>query len=183
MGLDAERRGVVSRWVEAGAWIGGAAVLAAAGFGMLGAERVWGVFGPADLGDVAFATLERRSSPNDALAVPAAMGRARSEIASPVYPVTPRALHDAFQRAIAGEPRLVKVAEDAAGSKLRYVQRTALLGFPDTIVVEFAAAGREGATIALYSRSKLGRRDFGANKARLQRWLRALAAEVNAPRP
>jgi len=43
-------------------------LLATAAFFILGPERLWSQFGPSDLGDVDFATLVRRDTPNDALA-------------------------------------------------------------------------------------------------------------------
>ncbi len=85
-----------------------------------------------------------------------------------------------FPPGIAVEKNLVGVAEDEVALTARYVQRTALLGFPDTIVVRFVAVGAERSSIALYSRSKFGYSDLGANKARLERWLAALAREVPA---
>ena len=46
--------------------------------------------------------------------------------------------------------------------------------FPDTIDAEVLAVGDDQSTLALYSRSLIGRKDFGVNRARLQRWLAAL---------
>ncbi len=169
-------------WGTIAAWVAGALVVAVVLFVSAGAERVWGLFGPADLGDIRFETLERRSSPNDALVMPegfgSGFGSARRDISSPVYAVPPKALRDAFRRVLAVEKNLVGVAEDEVALTARYVQRTALLGFPDTIVVRFVAIGAERSSIALYSRSKFGYSDLGANKARLERWLSALAREV-----
>ena len=69
-----------------------------------GPARSWSVFGPADLGPVDFARLERRSSPNDALARPDALpGAARAEIAATVFAVDARALRDTMARAVAEE--------------------------------------------------------------------------------
>jgi uncharacterized protein (DUF1499 family) len=55
----------------------------------------------------------------------------------------------------------------------RFVQYTRLMRYPDTIDVEILPAeGRS--TLAVYSRSLVGRKDFGVNHARLRRWLAAL---------
>ena len=165
-------------WGTVAAWVAGALAVAVVVFVSAGAERVWGLFGPADLGDIRFEALVRRSSPNDALAIPEGFGSGRLDMTSPAYAVPPRELRDAFRRALEVEKRLVRVAEDEVALTARYVQQTAFLGFPDTIVVRFVAVGRERSSIALYSRSKLGRSDFGANKARLERWLAMLARDV-----
>jgi len=173
---------VVTGWGTIAAWATGALAVAVVGFVLAGAERVWGLFGPADLGDVRFETLERRPSPNDALAMPESFGSARLDMTSPVYALPPHALRDAFRRALEGEKRLARVAENEVALTARYVQRTALLGFPDTIVVRFVAMGPERSSIAFYSRSKFGYSDLGANKARLERWLAALALEATPVR-
>ena len=56
----------------------------------------------------------------------------------------------------------------------RFVQYTRLMRYPDTIDVEVMPAGDGQSTLALYSRSLVGRKDFGVNRARLRRWLAAL---------
>lgn len=151
------------------------ALLAALAFVALGPARVWGIFGPADLGAVDFAQLQRRSSPNDALAAPAGVaGPARADIASPVFALDARALRAAMAQALAAEPNLQRVAADARAGTERYVQRTALLGFPDTIDVLYVDLPGGRSSLALYSRSKIGYGDHGANRARIERWLARL---------
>lgn len=158
----------------------GAVLLAAvgvAGFLVTGPERVWGLFGPPDLGPVAFETLQRRSTPNDALACPADVCRARADIVPPIFAVGAADLARAFDKAIASEPRLTLV--ETSGLTRRYIQRSRLLGFPDTIVVRFFERPGGHSTLALYSRSQLGKGDLGANRARIERWLADLLQ--NAP--
>ena len=46
--------------------------------------------------------------------------------------------------------------------------------FPDTVDVEVFPAGENQSTLAIYSRSLIGRKDFGVNRARITRWLAAL---------
>jgi uncharacterized protein (DUF1499 family) len=144
----------------------------------VGPDRVWSLFGPADLGPVAFETLERRTTPNDALACPTDVCQAKSDLASPVFAVSAHDLRSAFRQAISSEPRLSLVQSDDAGLTDRYVQRSRLMGYPDTIVVRFFERPGGHSTIALYSRSQLGKGDMGVNLARLQRWLNALEAIV-----
>lgn len=151
------------------------AALATVAFLVMGPARIWGVFGPPDLGPVAFDRLERRSSPNDALACPPGLcGGAAVDIVSPVFAVDAHGLRAALAKALAGEPNLERVADDPAAGTERFVQRTALLGFPDTIAVRYLDLPGGRSTLALYSRSQLGRSDLGANKARLERWLARL---------
>jgi uncharacterized protein (DUF1499 family) len=74
-------------------------------------------------------------------------------------------------KVIASEPRIsaVDIADDSLTD--RYVQRSALFGFPDTIVVRYLDYPGGKSTLAIYSRSQLGHGDMGVNKARIERWL------------
>ncbi len=156
--------------------LGFAALIAAGAFFAIGRERFWDAFGSPDLGGVDFATLQRRTSPNDALACPASVCSARAEIVPPVFAVDAAGLRAAFAKTLANEPHLTRVAADDATLTDRYVQRTALMRYPDTIVVRFLQLAGGRSTLALYSRSKFGHSDLGANKARLERWLAKLTA-------
>ena len=141
-----------------------------------GLERVWSFFGPADLGPVAFETLQRRTAPNDALACPTGLCTANRDITPPIYRVGVDGLRQAMARVIASEPNVTQV--DSAALTERYVQRTKWMRFPDTIVVRYIPLDDSRATIALYSRSQLGNGDFGVNKARVARWLDKLSRDV-----
>ena len=69
--------------------------------------------------------------------------------------------------------------------RLVYIQHSPAFGFPDIITVEFVALGPDRSGIALYSRSRYGRNDFGKNRERVERWLGLLekAAPVAASSP
>lgn len=155
-----------------------AAALMALVFGGGGLERLWRLFGPADLGPVSFEILERRSVPNDALACPADICRAQSDLKPPLYGVGAEALQAAMARVIETEDDVTRVAH--APLMDRFVQRTRWMRFPDTIVVRYIPRGLEQSTVALYSRSQLGKGDMGVNKARIARWLEKLSAQVPA---
>jgi hypothetical protein len=142
----------------------------AAAFFILGPERLWAQFGPADLGDVDFATLVRRDTPNDALACLPAFCTARADVPAPVIA---RPFGDVFlavQDAVVHEPGLEQVDADAAQGTLRFVQRSKLMGFPDTINVKVVPTAEGGSAVLIYSRSQLGKDDMGVNLARVKRW-------------
>ena len=140
----------------------------------IGPERVWNAFGPADLGQISFETLKRRSTPNDALACPAHLCQAESDFVPPLFATTARDLRTAMAKVIASEQRIVRVDNNDAELTERYIQRSKLMGFPDTIVIRYLDEGAGRSTLAMYSRSQLGRSDLGVNKARLERWLAKL---------
>ena len=83
----------------------------------------------------------------------------------------------AFSNVIASEKRVTKVEatdRDRRDRTERYIQRSRLMGFPDTIVVQFFERPGGRSSLALYSRSQLGKSDFGVNRARIARWLEKL---------
>ncbi len=149
--------------------LGGAAAFGA--FWIYGPERVWARSGPADLGDVDFATLVRRDTPNDALACAPGLCAAKPDMDAPVFALDAGELFYQVQQAVAGEPRLVLMAKEPERGVLRYVQRSAVLRFPDTINVKVEALPDGRSTVQLYSRSQLGRSDMGVNAKRLERWI------------
>jgi uncharacterized protein (DUF1499 family) len=155
---------------------------AAAVLWLIGLERVWTLFGPADLGPVEFETLERRTTKTDALACPTGLCRADTDILVPVYPVDVPTLRKALLQVVKTERRLTRVAIDDQLPADRFVQRSEKLRFPDTIVVRYLALPGGRSTIAIYSRSQLGRADFGVNSARVERWLSKLSPEVGRMR-
>ncbi len=65
----------------------------------------------------------------------------------------------------------------------RYLQRSRLMSYPDTIDVRFIALDNDTATLAIYSRSQLGRSDFGVNLARIRRWVDAAMVRSGEARP
>lgn len=149
-----------------------------------GADLAWrAIAGPPDLGPVDLATLERRPAPNDALACPPGLCAARIDIAPPHWPMPAAELRRAFATALADEPRTERVAADDATMTDRWVQRTRLMRFPDTIVARFVDLPEGGSTVILYSRSQLGSDDLGVNRARIERWLRRLRDTVPSGDP
>ena len=167
-------------------WVIGVIVLgfaiAGAAFWLYGPERVWELFGPADLGPVSFETLERRETRTDALACPTGLCQADNDVLPPVYPVDAATLRKALLQALKTERRLTRVAIDDNLPADRFVQRSEKLRFPDTIVVRYLALPGGTSTIAIYSRSQLGRGDLGVNLARIERWLNKLSREVSRMR-
>jgi hypothetical protein len=105
------------------------------------------------------------------LACPSGYCRAGEAMPSPIFEMSWAHLRDAWGRMIAAEPRVIEVAEDVPSRRSVYVAHTAVLGFPDVVTVEFVALGSHRSSIALYSRSRYGRSDFGTNRRRIERWL------------
>jgi uncharacterized protein (DUF1499 family) len=143
-----------------------------------GIERVWAMaFGSPDLGAVDFHRLIRRTTPNDALVcAPGLCGQAKPDLTAPVFPMTAHDLRQRIRAVALAEPGGIQVAEAASGMGDRYVVRTPLMRYPDTVDVLVLPQPDGKSTVMMYSRSQIGRSDLGANLARLRRWLAAIEA-------
>jgi uncharacterized protein (DUF1499 family) len=140
--------------------------------------------GPADLGAVDFAALSRSPTGNDALLCPPDLcGTAKTDGVAPVFVAPVARLRDAVRVIEVNDPDVFPLARDEAKVQDRYLARTRLLRFPDTISVRFIDLGGGRSTLALYSRSQLGAKDFGVNKARLEEWIRLLREKLPVATP
>jgi uncharacterized protein (DUF1499 family) len=140
-----------------------------------GLDRTWqGVFGPPDLGPVDFAALRRRSSPNDALICPRAFCPDAPDSEPPVFALAGARLRALVSEAALADPGVTLV--QTGPKQDRYLARTRLMRYPDTIVAEVIEQGPNLSTLALYSRSQIGRSDFGVNRRRIERWVERIGA-------
>lgn len=71
------------------------------------------------------------------------------------------------------------LAGDLPDGYATYVVRTPLVGYPDYISVRIDPA-EEGSTLTLFSRSRFGKSDLGANKARVTRVLAEMRARLTS---
>jgi hypothetical protein len=141
-------------------------------------EHVWAwLAGPADQGAVDFATLTRSGKRNDYLLCPPGFC-ANADAQAPVFAASGETLLKAT---------LALVAEDVVGEEgfaFRYVARTKLMRFPDTVSIRILPLGETQATLAIYSRSLIGYSDMGANRARVEALIGQLQETVKlAPGP
>lgn len=119
----------------------------------------------------------RPASPNTALAAPAGFTPA-PDIVTPVYAVQADALFALIQQVAIGQPRVFPAAVYADRLQAHFVARSALLNFPDLILVQVRPDGSASSDLILYSRSVYGRSDLGANRKRLDLWLAALRTRL-----
>jgi uncharacterized protein (DUF1499 family) len=127
-----------------------------------------------DIAPVDWAKLMRHATPNDALVCP--MGHcpnAKADDEPKVYAIPPAELLAQLRKIALAEPD-TRELPGAPSNGTRVLQHTRLMRYPDTIDVAVFPAGENGSTLAIYSRSLIGRKDFGVNRARIRRWLGAL---------
>jgi hypothetical protein len=110
--------------------------------------------------------------PNEALAAPHGTTLVEPDLVVPLMTKPlPELLAD-LDAVARAEPRVEVLAGDIGTGKITYVQRSAIIGFPDYISVS-AIETAAGNGLILWSRSRYGYYDFGVNRARLERWLGA----------
>ena len=123
----------------------------------------------------------RPASPNTALAAPNGFSPP-PDIATPVYPVPADRLYAAIQAVAASQPRTFTAATYPDRLQAAWVARSAVFNFPDTIMAQVSPAGRNDATMVLYSRSVYGYSDLGVNRQRVAAWLAALNRTIETPK-
>ncbi len=141
-----------------------------------GWEKIWtSQFGSPDLGPVVFEGLEKGPNPNQALICPDGVCKDEDrDSVSPVYALGMDDLKKHFLKSLEAEKSLTRVDDGSDPLRMRFVQRSRVFRFPDTINVQFFALGDDRSTLALYSQAQIGVSDFGANPERLERWLKRL---------
>jgi uncharacterized protein (DUF1499 family) len=128
-----------------------------------------------------FHALQLTWRPNQFLVLPPGfIGKAQPHEASPVFAAGPEQVLDALKRVALAEPRTALAADDRAARQLAFVQRSRTFRFPDHVPVEAVPLAPASTALAIYSRAKYGIRDFGVNRARVKRWLAALARQLGA---
>ena len=128
-----------------------------------------------------FRTIAPRKSPNRYLVAPKDYASLAPHALAPVWPVPVAKLRDALTTMLAREPRTRIVADDDRGFDITV--RSRLFGFVDDVAVAFLSVDAGHATLAIYSRSRVGYSDLGANRRRVRRWLAAVTSALGvAPR-
>ncbi len=124
-----------------------------------------------------FETLKPTWKRNKYLMAPAGMCQnAVPKLLSETYDVPVQTLHDGFMAMARAQPRTTVIAEHSDGATL--VQKSRLFRFPDVIDVQFFHIADNQSTLAMYSRAKVGMRDFRVNEGRVKVWMKLLDVEL-----
>lgn len=181
---DGERRrggfGRAALWTLA--LTAGLLAVGAGGVVAYGRERLLAdLFGDPDTGAYDFAAPTRTPVPHDALACPAAACEAaRPDLETLPDPRPPATVFSALRAAAAALPGPDFVAEDTESLAFRAVVRTPWIRFADTLSARVEARPDGGSAVWIYSRSQIGRGDWGTNRARLEAVLRAAGVAYRA---
>ena len=120
---------------------------------------------------VALAELRGPLPANAFLACPAGYCGVAEAATSPTFAIDTDRLAEHWASLIARERRIAAAFAKPEERRLVLVQHSAALRFPDVITVEFVALGADRSSLAVYSRARYGRYDFGVNRRRVLAWL------------
>jgi uncharacterized protein (DUF1499 family) len=128
----------------------------------------------ADMWHVDPLTAPTPSTPNSYRVVPAESAVDADGVA-PVFDKSAQDLAAAFDRVTREGGRVDVVSGSPEDGLVTYVQSSALFAFPDYISVKFIEINSDTSTLAVFSRSRLGKNDLGVNKKRITALLNQLS--------
>lgn len=164
------------RWLLYAGGVIAVLVLAAAAYIYApgGRERLEGRFAVPAFAAVDFPTLRKTDKPNQFLVCPDKLCAEKPDVTAPVFQASAADLRAALAGIILAGPDTSRRGADEALLQDDYVQRTALMRYPDLITVRILPLAEGQATLAIYSRSVYGYSDRGVNAARVKPWLAQL---------
>lgn len=123
-----------------------------------------------------FAALVRPETPNTYLLAPDGLcKRAVPDVISPVFNDSLHATYERLLARIAARPRWRLVMEDPGAHALQFVAVSAVFRFRDDVdAMVLDGPGGQGSQLAIYSRSRLGHSDLGANRRRVSDLIESL---------
>lgn len=98
-------------------------------------------------------------------------GSSDREGVAPVFDVPLAELETTFDAVATGDSRVSVLAGSAADGSVTYMQRSALMGYPDYVSVRFVSVDEQRSTLAIFSRARYGSSDMGVNEKRVRRWV------------
>jgi len=127
-----------------------------------------------------FKTLERPKSPNTYLLAPAELcEKAKPDRGSVRYSATPKTVFAACMSAIEAQKSWTLAGADEAAGRLQFISTSALMRYKDDVDILLVPAANTPDTVelAIYSRSRVGYSDLGANAKRVGALLDALSQQ------
>ena len=120
---------------------------------------------------------ERPKTPNTYFLAPIGFADAAKPNAnSPQFDVAPGELYSRVLTEIEATRNWSKVRKDDGALRIAFVATTSLLRFKDDVDIAVLPGENGGSRIAIYSRSRLGKSDFGANRKRVAELIHRLTS-------
>jgi uncharacterized protein (DUF1499 family) len=93
---------------------------------------------------------------------------------SPTFTIMADVLRQRWMAMIKAQPRIELGTVDDHAMQYDYIQRSAVMRYPDSVTVRFISLENNRSTLAIYSLSHYGNSDFRVNRSRVLAWLTAL---------
>lgn len=127
-------------------------------------------------------TLRRSPKPNNYLVAPAGFcQQSEPDDEPPIFDASARGLFSKLSELIAAERLWALKYSDPEALQVHFIARTPLLRFKDDVYIQIIAPDadtvEQGASLAIYSGSRLGYSDLGANKKRVVTILETLTTK------
>ncbi len=124
-----------------------------------------------------FATFKRPKTPNTYFLAPIGFTEAaRPDANSPQFDEAPKELFNKALALIQDAKNWGDIRSDETSLRIAFIARTALLRFKDDVDIAVLDGESGGSRIAIYSRSRLGKSDFGANRKRVAELIHTLTS-------
>ncbi len=124
-----------------------------------------------------FKSLKRSPKPNNCLVAPEDFCLAsEADLQAPAFAMTGRGLFSKLQEIISSEKRWGTLSADPEQLRLSFIATSGLLRFKDDIDLEVIPLSDTEATLAIYSRSRVGYSDLGVNTKRVKELIRRVTA-------
>eukprot|EP00244_Chara_vulgaris_P005936 TRINITY_DN22769_c0_g1_i5.p1 TRINITY_DN22769_c0_g1~~TRINITY_DN22769_c0_g1_i5.p1 ORF type:complete len:192 (+),score=22.59 TRINITY_DN22769_c0_g1_i5:171-746(+) len=122
--------------------------------------------------------LTLKCTPNQYLVAPAGYAKSDPHDQPPRFDKPAGHVAATWKRVVSTQPRTTLVAEEDGGLKQHHTQKSFLFRFVDDIHSEFIPLDDNQSTLAIYSASRVGYGDMGANAKRIKSWLAGLKSAL-----
>ncbi len=120
-----------------------------------------------------FAALTPPASPNWHLVCPPEKcPNIPAQAEAPEFGIPAERLRNILTSLIQSLPNATLIEETP--TRLYVIDRTAIVRWPDHVVIDIIPVGENASTLIIFSRSQYGRSDFDENKSRVENWLSRL---------
>ncbi len=127
---------------------------------------------------ISFKSLKRPPKPNTCLVAPENHClAAEPDFAPPELDMSGRGLFSKLNEIIATQRRFEDIQVDAEKLRLKFVATSGLMRFKDDVDIEVIPLENGKATLAIYSRSRVGYSDMGANQKRVRKLIHELGTK------
>ncbi|MBR72279.1 MAG: hypothetical protein CMM30_04985 [Rhodospirillaceae bacterium] len=122
--------------------------------------------------------LKHFSQSNSFFSAPRDWGMNTSHYSTPIYEGKWNYIIETLSKIANDEPRTVTLKNNISEGKLQLCQKSLIFKFPDLIWIQAITIDEYSSSVAIFSKAKYGKYDFGVNKKRVLRWIDKLSDKI-----